>query len=50
METKFCDAVNDGSIDNFKNVELKEFLKQRDIPSNGIKKFLISLVKEYFDV
>ena len=49
-EKKFRDACIDGSIKNFTVNEIKEFLKARDIPSNGIKTFLITLVKEYFDI
>ena len=48
-EKKFRDACSDGSIKSFTVAEIKEFLKARDIPASGIKTFLITLVKEYFD-
>lgn len=49
-EQKFREACNDNKLDTFRINELQDFLKQRDIPSKGVKKFLVSLVKEYFDV
>lgn len=49
LEKKFREACTDGSIKNFTVNEIKEFLKSREIPANGVKTFLITLVKEYFD-
>lgn len=49
-EQRFKEAFNDNKIDTFKVNEIQDFLKQRDIPSKGIKKFLVTLVKEYFEV
>jgi len=48
-DQKFRDACTDGSIRNFKVAELKEFLTLKSIPAAGVKSFLITLVKEYFD-
>jgi hypothetical protein len=48
-DQKFSDACADGSIRNFKVAELKEFLTLKSIPATGVKNFLITLVKEYFD-
>ena len=48
-DQKFSDACADGSIRNFKVAELKEFLTLKSIPATGVKSFLITLVKEYFD-
>lgn len=48
-EKKFKDACENGTIKNFTVAEMKEFLKDRNIPANGVKNFLITLVKEYFD-
>jgi len=48
-DQKFRDACANGSIQNFKVAELKEFLTLKSIPAAGVKSFLVTLVKEYFD-
>jgi len=49
VDRKFRKACEDGSINNFKVAELREFLTLKELPANGVKKFLITLVKEHFD-
>lgn len=48
-DQKFRDACANGTIQNFKVAELKEFLTLKSIPAAGVKSFLVTLVKEYFD-
>jgi hypothetical protein len=43
------EANRDGTLNKFKVSELKEFLVSKDIPASGVKNFLITLVKEFFD-
>ena len=43
------EAYQQGKLDALKAAELKEFLKEKEIPAAGVKQFLITLVKEYFE-
>lgn len=49
LETKFKNAVQDGSINKFTVAQIREFLALKSLPDKGVKSFLITIVKEYFD-
>lgn len=49
MEKKYKEACESGSISSFKVAELKEFLTLKSLPATGNKKYLVSIVQEYFD-
>ena len=44
IDSKFRKACDDGSIRNLKIIEMREFLNKKDMPSGGVKNFLISMV------
>jgi len=48
-EDKIKEACKDGSIKDYKVQELRDILTSLGLPSKGVKNFLISLIKEYYD-